>query len=104
MEEGKNIPLIVMLTAGSIVSIACIFYKFTLTETLVTVLLTLIGFYIIGVIVKKVIIKINRDAEEHAALLVDLENQEKEIAAKEEALAAEEAITAETATEEITVE
>ena len=41
MKEGRNIPLIVMLFAGSIVSIACIVYKFSLTQTLIFVLATL---------------------------------------------------------------
>ena len=53
MEEGRNIPLIIMLSAGSIISIACIIYKFSLMETLLLVLGTLIVFYILGLIVKK---------------------------------------------------
>ena len=82
MEEGRNIPLIIMLSAGSIVSIACIIYKFTLTHTLLFVLLTLVFFYIIGLIVKKIILTINRDAEERAALI---ESEKKEAQKKAEA-------------------
>ena len=55
MEEGRNIPLIIMLSAGSIISIACIVYGFTMTTTLLLMLGTLIVFYLIGLIVKKII-------------------------------------------------
>ena len=86
MEEGKNIPLIIMLSAGSIISIACIVYKFTLLHTLILVLATLIVFYIIGLIIKKIIVSINHDAEERAALLAqeEYEAKQKELAEKEE--------------------
>ncbi len=86
MEEGKNIPLIIMLSAGSIISIACIVYKFTLLHTLILVLATLIVFYIIGLIIKKIIVSINHDAEKRAALLAqeEYEAKQKELAEKEE--------------------
>ena len=89
MEEGRNIPLIIMLSAGSIISIACIVYKFTLLHTLLLVLATLIVFYIIGLIVKKIIISINHDAEERAALLAqeEYEAKQKELAEQEEVAA-----------------
>lgn len=97
MEEGKNIPLVIMLSAGSIISIACIVYKFTLLHTLILVLATLIVFYIIGLIVKKIIISINRDAEERAALLAqeEYEAKQKELAEQEE-IAASKMTTVET--------
>ena len=86
MEEGRNIPLIIMLSAGSIISIACIIYKFSMMETLLFVLGTLILFYIIGLIVKKIILSINHDAEERAALLAqeEYEAKQKELAEQEE--------------------
>jgi len=86
MEEGRNIPLIIMLSAGSIISIACIIYKFSMMETLLLVLGTLIIFYIIGLIVKKIILSINHDAEERAALLAqeEYEAKQKELAEQEE--------------------
>ncbi|MBP3593986.1 MAG: hypothetical protein J6J44_05610 [Lachnospiraceae bacterium] len=86
MEEGRNIPLIIMLSAGSIISIACIIYKFSLMETLLLVLGTLIVFYILGLIVKKIILSINHDAEERAALLAqeEYEAKQKELAEQEE--------------------
>ncbi|MBE5950160.1 MAG: hypothetical protein E7260_01055 [Lachnospiraceae bacterium] len=67
--EGRNIPLIIMLSAGSVVSIACIVYDFSLKNTLLIVLCTLVGFYLIGQIVKRLILSINKNAEERAALL-----------------------------------
>lgn len=93
--EGKNIPLIIMLSAGSIISIACIVYDFELLETLIIVLATLVGFYLIGQIVRKVILTINRNAEERAALL---ESQSEEEQAVTEAENAE--VTVESETEE----
>lgn len=86
MEEGKNIPLIIMLSAGSIISIACILYKFTMLKTLALVLATLVVFYIIGLIIKKLILSINRDAEERAALIAQEEQEakQKELAESEE--------------------
>lgn len=86
MEEGRNIPLIIMLSAGSIISIACIVYGFTMTTTLLLVLGTLIVFYLIGLIVKKIILAINRDAEQRAAFLAqeEYEARQKELAEQEE--------------------
>ena len=86
MEEGRNIPLIIMLSAGSVISVACIIYKFTLLHTLLLVLGTLLVFYVIGLIVKRIILSINHEAEERAALLAMEENEAK---MKEEAERAE---------------
>lgn len=82
MEEGRSIPLVVMLSAGSIVSIACIVYRFTLLHTLGFVLATLVVFYLIGLVVKKIIVSINRDAEKRAALLAreEMEARKRELA------------------------
>lgn len=86
MEEGRNIPLIIMLSAGSVISIACIIYKFDLLHTLLLVLGTLVVFYLIGLIVKKLILTINHDAEQRAALLAqeEYEAKQKELAESEE--------------------
>jgi flagellar biosynthesis/type III secretory pathway M-ring protein FliF/YscJ len=97
--EGKNIPLIIMLSAGSVVSIACIVYDFSLLDTLLVVLGTLVGFYIIGQIVKKIILTINKNAEEQAALLAAM----KEETASEET-SGDNTEVAEEAQEEITQE
>lgn len=82
MEEGRNIPLITMLSAGSVICIACIVFKISLLQTLTYVLLTLVGFYLIGLIIRKIILSINRDAEERARLL---EQEKAEAKMKEEA-------------------
>lgn len=89
MEEGRNIPLIIMLSAGSIISIACIVYDFSLLHTLLLVLGTLIVFYLIGLIIKKIILTINHDAEQRAALLAqeEYEAKQKELAEQEEVAA-----------------
>ena len=86
MEEGRNIPLIIMLSAGSIISIACIVYDFSMMTTLLLVLGTLVVFYLIGLIVKKIILSINKDAEDRAALLAqeEYEAKQKELAEQEE--------------------
>lgn len=86
MEEGRNIPLIIMLSAGSVISIACIVYRFSMLHTLLLVLGTLIVFYLIGLIIKKIILTINHDAEERAALLAqeEYEAKQKELAEQEE--------------------
>lgn len=83
--EGRNIPLIIMLFAGSVISIACIFYDFSLLQTLIFVLLTLFVFYIIGQIFKKLLLKINRDAENRAALLSQEEEEAETLEDGEEA-------------------
>ena len=97
MEEGRNIPLIVMLSAGSIISIACIAYRFTLYHTLIFVLLTLVVFYVVGLIIRKIILTINRDAEERAALL---EKEKKEAEQKAQAESESLKATESTATED----
>lgn len=91
MEEGRNIPLIIMLSAGSVISIACIVYKFSLLQTLSFVLATLVVFYLIGLIIKRIILSINKDAEERAMLLIKEEEEakRKEMAEREELLAQE---------------
>lgn len=88
--EGRNIPLIIMLLAGSAVSIACIIYRFSLLDTLIFVFLTLLAFYLIGLILKRIIVKINREAEKRAALLAK-EQAEMEEAGMESTSSKEEA-------------
>ena len=85
MEEGRNIPLVIMLSAGSVICVACIVYRFTLLQTLSFVLATLILFYLIGLIVKRIIVSVNKDAEKRAALLAkeEMEAKQKELAEQE---------------------
>ena len=89
MEEGRDIPLIIMLSAGAVICIACIVYGFSMTNTLLWVLGTLVVFYVIGLIIRKIIIRINRDAEQRAALLEQEENEarQKELVEQEEIIA-----------------
>lgn len=98
--EGRNIPLIIMLSAGSIVSIACIAYDFSLGSTLFIVLCTLVGFYLIGQIVKKLILSINKDAEERAALLEAMKDAATEEETEESEPEMEQKVQDETAVEE----
>lgn len=65
-DKSKNIPLIIMLSAGILACIMCIIRKQSLLSTLIVVLLVVLVFYIIGLIAKKIIVKINRDAHEAA--------------------------------------
>lgn len=86
MEEGRNIPLIIMLAAGSVISIACIIYKFSLMNTLLLVFGTLILFFFLGLIIKKLFNSINRDAERRASLIAqeEYEAKQRELAEQEE--------------------
>lgn len=73
--EGRNIPLIIMLIAGTTVSIACILYHFSLFHTLFFVFITLVVFYVIGLVVKKIIADINKEAQQRASLLIQAEEE-----------------------------
>ncbi len=84
--EGKNIPPMITLSAAVITCVICIMRDASLYTTLKLVLLVMVIFYIIGRIVQKILIKIDKDAEEAA---LQRQREEQELAAKE--LAAEEA-------------
>ena len=58
----KNIPAIIMLSAGAIASFICIFNKFSLLNMLKVILVVLLVFYILGLIVNKVLSKINNES------------------------------------------
>ncbi len=73
--EGKNIPPLITLSAAMVACITCIIRRAPLYNTLLIVLIVMILFYIIGCIVRKLIVKINADAEE-AALKRQREEQE----------------------------
>ncbi len=78
--EGKNIPPFITLSAAMIACVICILRGATLYTTLKIVLLVMVIFYIIGLIVQKVLVKINKDAEEAA---LERQRIEQELAAKE---------------------
>lgn len=79
-EKEKNIPPLITLAAGMIACVMCMIRRADLLATLEIVLIVLVVFYIVGVIVKKIVGKINRDAEKAA---VERERELKEQAAKE---------------------
>ena len=78
--EGKNIPPFITLSAAMISCVICILRGASLYTTLKIVLLVVVIFYIIGLIVQKVLVKINKDAEEAA---LERQRIEQELAAKE---------------------
>ena len=78
--EGKNIPPIITLSAAVIACGICIFRSASLYTTLKIVLLVMLIFYLIGCIAQKILVKIDRDAEEAAA---ERQRIEQELAAKE---------------------
>lgn len=78
--EGKNIPPFITLSAAVIACIICIRREASLYTTLKIVLAVMIIFYIIGCVVRKILVKINEDAEEAA---LEQQRAEQELAAKE---------------------
>ncbi len=78
--EGKNIPPIITLSAASIACVICIMRGATLFTTLKIVLVVMLVFYIIGRFAQKIVVKINKDAEEAA---LQRQREEQERAAKE---------------------
>lgn len=78
--EGKNIPPIITLSAAMISCVICIWRGASLYTTLKIVLLTMVVFYIIGRIAQKILVKIDKDAEEAA---LERQRLEQELAAKE---------------------
>ena len=78
--EGKNIPPIITLSAAMISCVICIVRGATLYTTLKIVLLVMVVFYIIGRIAQKILVKIDKDAEEAA---LERQRIEQELAAKE---------------------
>ncbi len=62
--KKKNLPAIITLSAGAIACITCIIKKNQILDTLITVLITLVIFYIVGLIASKYITKINNAAND----------------------------------------
>ncbi len=89
--KNKNIPAIITLCAGAIASITCIVNRYDLVSTLGIVLCVLIVFYIVGLIVGKIIVKTNKAASD-----AYIEQERKKIkAAKMEEAASEDDMMAE---------
>jgi flagellar biosynthesis/type III secretory pathway M-ring protein FliF/YscJ len=75
--KNKNIPALITLCAGAIASVTCIMNNYPLFDTLWIVFLILLVFYVIGLIVGKVIDKINQNAND-AYILKERERIEAE--------------------------
>ena len=78
--EGKNIPPIITLSAAMIAFVICVMRGASLYTLLKILLVVTVIFYIIGRIVQKILVKINKDAEEAA---LQRQKEEQERAAKE---------------------
>ena len=73
----RNIPAFIMLCAGTVAIVTCIINRDSLLTTLKIVLLVLLVFYVIGIIVGKIVLKINKAANE-AYELKEQERMKKE--------------------------
>ena len=78
--EGKNIPPFITLSAAMVACVICILRDASLYMTLKIVLLVMVIFYIIGRIAQKILVKIDKDAEEAA---LERQRIEQEQAARE---------------------
>lgn len=67
-----------MLTAGLVISISCIIFKIKLVPGILITLSTMLFFYIIGLLITKLIDKINLDAENKAIELTEAEEMKDE--------------------------
>lgn len=63
---GKRLPVFIMLVAGIAIALSCIIFKIELIPSVLYISLTLFIFYFIGLIIDKIISKINLDAESRA--------------------------------------
>ena len=98
--EGKNIPPFITLSAAMISCVICILRGASLYTTLKIVLLVMVIFFIIGLTAQKILVKIDRDAEEAA---LERQRIEQELAAKELAEAELEKQAEENASVEVNV-
>ncbi len=80
--ETKNIPTIVMLTAGFVISVVMYINQYDLSTTLKMLLLVFFVFYLIGLLVKKALDKFCMPATEEDE--EDGENTEEEPEEKNE--------------------
>lgn len=62
--RDKLIPLVTMLVAGAATSLVCIIYKYDTLYSLKLLLGVLLCFYLIGLIAKKLLMKVIREDEE----------------------------------------
>lgn len=93
--NNNNIMALIMLFAGAVASVFCIIKRAPLTQTLQTVLITLVIFGILGFAAQKIIFKLNDDVREAEEQRKQLEEEEKKRAEEEAKRAEEEAEAAE---------
>lgn len=100
--KNKNIPAVIMLSAGAIASVCGIVNRFTFLNTLKITLIVLVIFYVIGLIVGKVITKINKEATDSYLIKQKDELEEKQDLLHEELdeAASEGIVSDETASED----
>lgn len=83
--RNRYIPAFTMLSAGAIVSIFCIIKKMDVLYSLKLLLAMLIVFYLIGLVAKKVIGKIQEEAEfQHMERMREEERLAREALEREE--------------------
>ena len=78
--EGKNIPPIITLSAAVIACGICIMRGASLFTTLKIVLIVMVIFFIIGCVAQRILVKIDKDAEEAA---MERQRIEQDLAARE---------------------
>ncbi|MDD5935716.1 MAG: hypothetical protein PUC65_09180 [Clostridiales bacterium] len=87
--KKSSIPAVITLSAGAVACITCILNHYPILDTLLAVFITLLIFYIIGLVVSKYINKINKDANdayilaERERMKAEKQNQEETEADKE---------------------
>lgn len=83
MERTRYIPAIVTLTAGFVVSIITFVYKYSLKSAMLTIALSMVVFFILGLVIKLLVNKfivepmIRAMEEEEARLQAEKEEQER---------------------------
>lgn len=78
--KTKQLPALIMLLGGAVAVIVTYVRGFTLREVLVSVLLSLLGFYILGLILKRIFdsFRIRQKKEEEGSTMEEGEVIEKE--------------------------
>ena len=99
--RNKNIPAMITLCAGAIASITCIVNRYNLVSTLGNVLCVLIVFYIIGIVIGKIIMKTNKAAND---AYIERERKRMKAAKEEEAVSEDEVMAEAMVTDEEAVE
>ena len=73
--KNKSAAVIIRLFAGTVIAFTCLFNKIALVPSLLYISATLLFFYIIGLIIAKIITKINTEAELRAKELIKMQKE-----------------------------